>query len=264
MHGAGFRLSECFHLWVSDVQPDPLNPTVAQVRIYHPSEGEVPHNTLDALGNPFRGNRAAYLAIQYALKPRNELVDHQAAGWKDPALDGRYYMQAYWFPTVLGRIFLRLWNLYLHQLVDIDRCHPYAFVVESRSTAGGLYCIDNYKQAHARAVERIGLAVEKGLGTTPHGHRHAYGRRLMRAGIDPLLRKKALHHKSMHSQTVYTAPNVTDVSKALDQASVVLNAMSVDERWLKSVFDLEDLLVCGFSDVDPDGLFSGPNPKLRK
>lgn len=263
MHGAGFRLSECFHLWICDVRPNPVDPTVALVRIHHPSEGEAPDDWLDERGNPIKCNRAAYLAGRYALKPRNELIDHRSAGWKDPSLDGKYYMQAYWFPKELGRMFLQLWNLYLLQLVEIERFHPYAFVVESGETAGSLYCVENYKQAHVRAIGRIGLSAAKAHGTTPHAHRHAYGRRLMRAGIEAQLRQKALHHKSIHSQTIYTAPNAADVSKALDEATVTLNALSSEGRCVKPEFDMDKLLAHGFSDVDPDGLFSGPNPKLK-
>ena len=39
MHGAGVRLSECFHLWFGDVQEHPLDPTIAWVRIGHPTHG---------------------------------------------------------------------------------------------------------------------------------------------------------------------------------------------------------------------------------
>ncbi len=262
MHGAGFRLSECFHLWICDVRPDPTDPTVAMVRIHHPSEGEAPDDWLDERGNPIKCNRAAYLAGRYALKPRNEFIDHHAAGWKNPTLDGKYFMQAYWFPKELGRIFLRLWNLYLLQLVEIERFHPYSFVVDSGETAGSMYCVENYKQTHARAIKRIGLTAAKANGTTPHAHRHAYGRRLMRAGIDPQLRQKALHHKSIQSQLVYTAPNAADVSKALEEATVTLDALSAEGRNVKPDLDMNKLLAYGFGDVDPDGLLSGPNPKL--
>lgn len=264
MHGAGFRVSECFHLWVDDVRPDPFDPTVAQVRIHHPSLGAAPEDWLDERGRSIKCNRAAYLAGKYALRPRTELIDHHSAGWKEPLLDGEYFMQAYWFPTELGRIFLRLWKVYLRYLAAIERFHPYAFVVEQQGNVGGIYCIPNYKQAHAVAVKRIGLTVEKGLGTTPHGHRHAYGRRLKRFGIDPIFRKKALHHKSINSQTVYTALSAAEVSAALSAASSRLDVIAAEDRYMAAVVDMEKLLASGFEDVDPDGLFSGPNPKLRK
>jgi len=263
MHGAGFRLSECFHLWLDDVRPNPVDPTTAQVHIHHPSLGEAPNDWFDERSNPIKCNRATYLAGRYALRPRNEVMNKHYAGWKDPSLDGSYYMEAHWFQPELGRLFLNLWKLYLRELVHIPRSHPYAFVVQERDTAGDMYCIDNYKQAHARAVRRIGLIPAKALGTTPHGHRHAYGRRLTRGSVSPLVKQKALHHKSVGSQVVYTAPNATDVSNALNEATQVLDGLVAEGRHVKPTFDIEKLLAYGFEDVDPDGLFSGPNPKLR-
>lgn len=262
MHGAGFRLSECFHLWLHDVAPDPHDPTVPMVRIHHPSEGDAPDDWRDERGNAIRCNRAAYLAGRYALRPRNELMDISRAGWKDPMLDSKYFMQAYWFPTELGRLFLHLWTLYLRQIVQFERHHPYAFVVQNGPSAGEPYCIAGYKQAHARAVQRLGLIPTRSEGATPHAHRHAYGRRLMRAGIDPILRRKALHHKSLASQVVYTAPNAADMTRALNAARIALDRHAADGRVVKPEFDMARLLAFGFEDIDPDGLLSGVNPKL--
>jgi len=263
MHGAGFRLSECFHLWIYDVRPSPKNPTVAQVRIHHPSLGEAPDDLVDERGNSIKCNRGTYLASKYAIRPRNELLNRYHAGWKDPSLDANFYMEAHWFDEEFGRYFLRYWNLYLRQIVQIPRHHPYAFIVERGSSAGGMYCVDSYVEAHAKAVERIGLVPAKASGTTPHGHRHAYGRRLMRGGVDPLIRQRALHHKSLGSQAVYTTPNSADISKALNNAATTLDTLVAEGRHVKPIFDLEKLLAYGFADVDPDGLLSGPNPKLR-
>lgn len=262
MHGAGFRLSECFHLWVHDVTPDPNDPGVAMVRIHHPSEGNAPEDWHDERGNVIRCNRAAYLSGRYAIRPRNELMDVRRAGWKDPLLDGKYFMQAYWFPTDLGRLFLHLWTLYLRQIVQLERHHPYAFLVQNGTSAGSVYCMANYKQAHARAAQRIGLTGTRAEGATPHAHRHAYGRRLMRARIDPIMRRKALHHRSLVSQVVYTAPNVADMSKAMNDAQAALDRHAADGRVVKPEFDMAQLLAFGFEDIDPDGLLSGENPKL--
>lgn len=263
MHGAGFRLSECFHLWVHDVQPNPVNPSIAQVRIHHPSLGEAPDDLYDDRGKSLKCNRGGYLVLKHAMKPRNEVLGRLHAGWKDPRLDRDYYMEAYWFQPEIGRIFLWLWKLYLRQIVNLPRFHPYAFMVETGPTAGAPYSIDGYVEAHARAVKRIGLASSKALGTTPHGHRHAYGRRLMRADVSPLMLQRALHHKSPKSQLVYTVPSAEDVSNALNSATDVLDALATEGRHVKPTFHLDRLLAYGFEDVDPDGLFSGPNPKLK-
>lgn len=264
MHGAGFRMSECFHLWVHDVQPDPHDPTLALVRIHHPCEGHAPEDWFDERGQPIRGTRAAYLAGRYARRPRNELLGAEAAGWKSPALDGRYFMQAFWFPPELGRLFLQLWKLYLRALVQIERTHPYAFVVLTGLGAGRAYSIENYKQMHRRAVERIGLMVSRLRGTTPHGHRHAYGRRLTRAGVDPVLRKKALHHKGLGSQAVYTAPTMAEVTRTLNAAAGKLEELALEGRAVTPALERAKLLAFGFEDIDPDELLCGPSPKLLR
>lgn len=262
MHGAGLRMSECFHLWVHDVQPDPLDPTVALVRVHHPSDGDAPEDWLNERGEPIRCNRAAYLAGRYARRPRNQLLGTDGAGWKNPALDGRHFVQAYWFPRELGRLFLHLWQLYLRQVVAMPRHHPYAFIVLKGSTAGEPYCIEPYKQSHRRAVERIGLTAIRGNGTTPHGHRHAFGRRLMRAEVEPVLRKKALHHLALASQVVYTTPSISELSEALNTASRTLDTLVTKGRAVRPAISSEDLTAFGFEDIDPDGLLSGPNPRL--
>lgn len=263
MHGAGLRMSECFHVWVHDVQPDPIDPSSALIRVHHPSEGEAPADWLDENGRPIKCNRAAYLAGKYGLRPRHEMLGPEAAGWKNPALDGRHFMQAYWFPQDLGRLFLRLWNLYLHELVQVPRHHPYAFVSLKGKAAGNVYCIKAFQQAHQRAVERIGLEVAKSLGTTPHGHRHAYGRRLMRASVEPVLRKKALHHRALGSQAVYTTPSTEEVTNTLDAASARLNELAASGRAVRPSLGPADLTAFGFGDIDPDELLSGPSPRLK-
>ena len=89
----------------------------------------------------------------------------------------------------------------------------------SREPAGRMYCLGQYNKAHAAACERIGLTVGKALGTTPHGHRHAFGRRLKNAGIDKALIRRFMHHASPESQEVYTQPNTREVMAALEAAA---------------------------------------------
>ena len=61
--------------------------------------------------------------------------------------------------------------------------------------------------------------MSKALGTTPHGHRHAYGRRLKNAGIDKALIRRFMHHASPESQEVYTQPNTREALAALEAAA---------------------------------------------
>jgi hypothetical protein len=63
---------------------------------------------------------------------------------------------------------------------------------------------------------------------------------------------------------VYTAPNPTDVTKALDSAQAALDRHAVDGRTVKPKFDKAQLLALGFEDIDPDNLLSGMNPELMR
>jgi site-specific recombinase XerD len=255
MHFGGVRVSESFHLYVHDVLPDPLHPERAMVRIYHPSEGLAPNDWHDAKGKVIKCNRDAYLRGKYAIRPRDQYfsTDQLHAGWKGNLLDSKaHFMHIHWFPTWSGELFLKLWNLFLIQRALKDCDHPFAFVTEE----GKPYAVDSFVRTHARAVERIGLTPAKILGTTPHGHRHAFGQRMTDAGIDPIIIKKALHHKSLESQVVYTEPQVDKVTQMLDNATKALNnGQSLPPP---------DVLKYGFEDVDPMGFLSGSKPKLRR
>lgn len=253
MHFGGLRMSEPFHLFIHDVLPDPLGGNQAFVRVYHPEQGAAPLDWMDASGSPIRCTRQAYLRGKYAMLPRTEYTNTSQlhAGWKGNLLDHKdRYMVVNWFPTWAGELFWKIWYLYLPQRALMDCHHPFAFV----TAKGHPYSIDTFEQQHRRAVERIGLTVSKALGTTPHGHRHAYGQRLSDAKVGPLFIKKALHHKSLESQGVYTEPDQGKISRLLAEATSRLDAGTATAR--------PDLLSYGFKDVDPLGLLSGLNPML--
>ncbi|WP_374604809.1 gamma-mobile-trio recombinase GmtY [Niveibacterium sp.] len=224
LHGAGFRESEPFHLYVCDVFPDPANPRQAKVLIHHPSHGAAPADWRDERGRPRKDNRGAYLAQRFGLVPRTELMDRRHAGWKGGMHDGAYYKQAYWFLPEYGEWFLQLWQRYLQQVARVERSHPFAFINLNREPVGDMYTLTQFNKAHAAACERIGLTVGKALGTTPHGHRHAYGRRLKNAGIDEALIRRFLHHASLESQAVYTQANTREALAALEAAAQRLRA----------------------------------------
>jgi site-specific recombinase XerD len=219
LHGAGFRESEPFHLYISDVFPDPVDPRHAKVLIHHPNHGAAPADWRDDRGKPRKGNRADYLVQQFGIVPRTEVMDRRHAGWKGGMHDAPYYKQAYWFLPEYGEWFLHLWHRYLEQVARVERDHPFAFINLSREPLGAMYTLTQYNKAHAAACERIGLAVGKALGTTPHGHRHAYGRRLRNAGIDKALIRRFMHHASVESQEVYTQATTREALAALEVAA---------------------------------------------
>lgn len=223
MHGGGCRLSECFQLYVQDVALDPHDPSLAVVRIHHPANGAAPDDWTDEKGDPVQGHRAAFLA-QRGLRPRPELRDTRHAGWKNPSLDGRYYLELRWFPQDYGRLFLQLWTHYLRQIAGVPRAHPFAWLTLDGADRGAMYRMTHYQRAHARAVRRIGLVPAKNLGTTPHGHRHAYGRRLRAADVDPLVRMRAMHHRALQSQQIYTEPQTGEIVRSLRQAEAHMAA----------------------------------------
>lgn len=222
LHGGGFRESEPFHLYIPDVFPDPANPRQAKVLIHHPSHGAGPADWRDERGKLRKGNRAEYLAHHFGLVPRTEVMDRRHAGWKGGTHDAAYYKQVYWFLPEYGEWFLQLWHLYLGQVAHFERDHPFAFINLYREPIGAMYTLTQYNKAHAAACERIGLTVGKVLGTTPHGHRHAYGRRLSKAGIDKALIRRFMHHASLESQEVYTQANTREALASLEIAAQLL------------------------------------------
>jgi integrase len=101
-----------------------------------------------------------------------------------------------------------------------SRCslHPFLFVSQKVGFESDPYTVDSYRQAHARAVGRIGLVSSRSTGTTPHGHRHAYGQRLADAEVDELIIQRVMHHKSPSSQGVYTEAPAAKIEEALATA----------------------------------------------
>lgn len=253
-HFGGIRKSEAFHLYHHDVTRG--EDGLATVRIYHPSEGAAPYDFFGPASQHIRGVRIDYLRVKYGMRPRNRYpaTDALYAGWKDPALNNQRhkFMHITWSNSDAGRMFYLLWTRYMEQRMRTRPEHPFAFVTKR----GKPYSVSDYTQAHRRAVERIGLVAARDLGTTPHGHRHAYGQYARRIELDPVLVQRALHHKSVTSQEAYTVPSAAEVDRAMRTAEARLT--NTDQV----PFGREDLLTYGFEDVDPSGLLSGPHPVL--
>ncbi len=221
LFGGGLRSCEPFHLFAADVQPNWDDPDSAFVAIHHPNLGLAPNYWRNSSG--CRGSRREYLYSQFGLEPRHESAKNHA-GWKHSALDAKWYMQVHWFPEFYGHWFMQIWKKYMEQIVMIPRDHPYAWINMERDSAGEIYQLSKYRAAFAAAVERIGLKVGKAYGTTPHGLRHAYGQRARKAGIDPIIIQRMLHHSSIESQQVYTQPEISEATLAIRQATDRLRA----------------------------------------
>lgn len=261
IQGAGLRVSEALLLWVTDVFEDPSDPDSAIVRIYNEEEGKAPDGWKSRNGIK---TRKAYLQEQYGRLPRQEMLGTQNLGWKSRVVDHQDgYLEARFFPTEYSRVFMKLWRQYLIYRASVECHHPYAFISFDSRYLGNPYTQNAFTQSYAAGLRRIGLEPNKALGLDPHGHRHRYGRVLTDAGIDPLIRKKCLHHKSLESQTVYTMPSSLQVSNTLSDASEQLKLGSGQPR-LGASFDWQALAEHGFEDIDPDGYFTGKSPRLGK
>lgn len=217
LHGGGLRLSETFHIFMSDIKPHWDDPRLAFVAVHHPSLGSVPNDWQQK--GTIAANRAEYLSRQFGLKPRDLIRGNLMAGWKHPALDERWFMQVHWFPTEYGQLFMRIWKLYLEQVVSITRNHPYAWINLSQNSRGTPYTLKQYQKTLQRAVEQIGLISGKAYGTTPHGFRHAYAQRARRSGLHEVIIQRIMHHCSPESQKVYTEPEAEEVRQALASAA---------------------------------------------
>lgn len=261
MHGGGLRESEALHLWIEDVLIDPSNFNNVKVRIYHPEDGKAPNNWRGRSG---KATRAAYLKEKYALSPRNDLMGKKYVGWKSRVTDSKeQYLEVHWFPTIVGEVFSKLWQDYTRFLMILERNHPYAFVSFHHKHLGNAYTLNAFHHNYHQALKRIGLKPCKADGLSPHSHRHSYGRRLRRAGVDEIVIKKCLHHASLDSQIVYTTPSIKEVTASLNAATFrLLNPTEPIEQIGTPSWTV--LTEHGFNDIDPDGLLTGKHPKLGK
>lgn len=218
LNGGGLRVSEPFHLFPTDVLPNPENPDSAIVLVRHPSFGRAPTSISDGSRSM---TRREYLQKVWGLVPRNELTSCKFAGWKEGKHErspgGDIYLRVYWAPPDMGERFMFHWRMYLEQIIGMSREHPYALVNLSHPH-GSEYCIGKFEKSHAAAVRRIGLNPSSYLGTNPHGHRHGYGQRLRRLGVHETVIQVAMHHKRIESQGVYTAPEHEETQEAIAAA----------------------------------------------
>lgn len=216
MHYGSLRLSECFHLFVEDVTPDPIDPSKAMVRIYHPEEGRAPSGWRGPHGE---STRVSYLRSEYCLIPRNRMQDSCASGWKGTVVDhDDMFMHVHFFPSDAAKLFMALWKEHLLYLAQEDRDHPWALISYSGDVRGKPYTIKSFEDAYRMACRRIGIEPSKRLGHSPHAHRHAYGRRCRLAGLPPMIIKKTMHHSSVLSQETYTQPTLADIGVAMENA----------------------------------------------
>ncbi|MGX1742410.1 gamma-mobile-trio recombinase GmtY [Bosea sp. NPDC055353] len=218
MHGGGLRVSEPFHIFVEDIFEDPNDNSIAHVRVFHPSDGMM--DVEDPLLGPRKINREAYLKIHHGRTPLDQVG--KRTGWKNNHVNPNgLFMPVYWFPTDYGRLFLKLFRMYI-EYTRPPSPEPWLFLTES----GLPMTAKAFAQQYAAAARRLDIHPRKADGTTPHGHRHAYGQRLAEAKRQGLIDEKAvqlcLHHRSPASQNVYTQLSISEITYTLDRASELL------------------------------------------
>ncbi len=203
MNYGGLRKSEIFHIFTSDITVDPNNEGEALVRVYHPVYGKSPDHRYK--------NRLEYLQCETSYKSRNHyrITERLYAGWKNPLMTSKDgYFEVIFNPTYKAKEFLSVWVKYLkYQRVEPTAPHPFAFT----NDRGEPDTLKNFQRRHKRAVERIGLECRKELGTSEHGHRHAFGYRGRKSGLSQVDLQKAMHHKSPNSCLVYIKPTTDDI-----------------------------------------------------
>jgi len=226
MHLGGIRLSEAFHIYVDDIIP---NEGGRQIRVYHPSEGIAPAHARRKFNNEHL-TRKQYLAQAFGMKDRVTDNSGLHAGWKNSTVNkqGCFFRVFFFGLTELQEQFFELFRLYLNIRVEPlpGRKHPFLFTDKN----GDPLKLRTYEQAHSRAVKRIGMVPLLEYGGTRHCHRHSYGTRLANAGVDPLIIKQCMHHRSLGSQEVYTAPKITTVLKALSEGMRRLENIVTNEE----------------------------------
>lgn len=199
MHYGGVRLSECFHIYTSDIAIDNKSGVVI-VSIFHPSDGLSPEQGFS--------NRREYLNARFRQKPRNEYQrSHNLfSGWKGALLTNRNLSFDVMFAPNSKASELN-WLLQQYLAVRINGTHPYLFT----NSKGEPESKKNFLQKYKRAIERIGLEASKELGTSPHSHRHSYGYRLATSGFNQFEIQKAMHHRSPDSCLVYIKPQDKEI-----------------------------------------------------
>lgn len=211
MNLGGIRKSELFHIFVGDITLNPNHPSDALVRIFHPELGASPDKTFS--------NRKEFLEATTKYVNRNSYPRNQRlfAGWKNPLLTSRSgYFEVFFCPSTGAKLFLEKWVKYLKfQRVEppADKPHPFAFT----QLDGSPETLKNFNAKYMNAIKKIGLDYKKYLGTTEHGHRHAYGYRTKQLGLDPVEMQKAMHHKSPTSHHVYTQPDDNDLREKMNE-----------------------------------------------
>lgn len=236
----GLRVSEPFHIFVTDVFEYPRCPGYAEVRLYNPDDGRFSYRD-QLTGKIVHVQRREFLKMQYGLLPRSEITGKLRAGWKRLMLDcgaPQNYAVVQWFPREAAKDFWILYKAYIRHVLPSGLPHPYLFAnLHKGPEYGTPHKLSSYHKKLESAIRRIGLEPKKILGTTSHGFRHAYAQDLKDADVHAKIIQICLHHKSILSQRQYTRPTVSQIHEALHKGWERLKAGSIGPCLLSSSLD---------------------------
>jgi integrase len=213
----GVRQSEAMHLWVDDVFEHPDDPASCIVLIHAPESG-VCEYTDPLTKAKARTTRIDYLHRYCGQKlPLTMETGRRKAGWKGGLLTkrDRNAIQVFWIDPVAGKLFRRLWQLYIACIRPTLPQTPWAFLTKHGQPMGTAAYAASFKAA----VAKIGMPPGKWSGATPHGLRHRYGQWLNDLEISEKAGQLCLHHSSIKSQQVYRQPSIEKVADEIKKAS---------------------------------------------
>lgn len=228
----GCRASEPLHLWVDDVYISSEYPDMALVLVHEPSDGVVDH--IDPLtGARRKTNRADFLQHFCGGRiPLTRETGRRHAGWKGCLLTNRERkaFQVLWIDKNAGRLFLKLWRLYILHVRPVTPGLPWAFLTKDNQPLG----VEGFDDSFRAAIRRIGLTPAKYSGTSKHSLRHRYGQWLNDLGLGDKEGQIAMHHLNAKSQEVYRQMGVAQIAEAISKLSVTALPLLME----KHEFDL--------------------------
>jgi hypothetical protein len=227
----GTRISEPFHLWFNDVIPQ--TDGSCKVILSHPSD-----SLTNMIGEPDM-HREIYLRMR-GLLPRDTrgLPKAYYSGWKNLAVDESLQCPVFFLHSSAENLIREMYFPYLTYRANMMKIyeaihgveHPFLFVNSQGEHAGSPYSMAAYRKALTAAYDRLekkfGYEIPRGrrFGTHPHGMRHFFGQVLTDSGIAMKIIQKAMRHRSILSQGVYTEPKDALVEKVLNEAKALIEA----------------------------------------
>ena len=216
LNNYGLRMSEPFHLYVDDIVP--IGENELSIKVFHPSKGLSPSRGRDKYKNQHL-TRGEFLKREYGMLDRKSMKGSLHAGWKIEKL--KEFPCFFFAEREYHKLFVTLFKLYLANRVEPmnGREHPFLFTDE----IGDPLTYTAYKQAHNRAVKKIGMIPLLEYGGSPHCHRHSQGERLADAKVEPRIIQAVMHQTSIESQSVYTEASTSKIQNSLQDGSKKLS-----------------------------------------